>query len=147
MPVASMAVRVKSRLDMVVRRRIRQVHPLDMNNPAVRLKFQKFACDVETTAFAVCPFVTEFAAWFRLIDANGHSPAFRTEQPFLDDCRIGVGAVHGLGRRGEAPRHYYVRIAFSSQRQPAHRDSPFLGCFLVCFVGCWVAARTLSSRS
>jgi hypothetical protein len=33
------AVRLKPRFNVVVGRRIRQVHPLDMNDPAVRLKF------------------------------------------------------------------------------------------------------------
>ena len=39
----------------------------------------------------------------RLVDANRHGPALRTEHPLLDQFRVGVGAIHRLGRRSKAP--------------------------------------------
>jgi hypothetical protein len=60
------------------------VHPLDMNNPVVGLKFRIFTGKMESTAFAIRPLVTDLAAWSRLIDADGHRPTFWTEQPLLD---------------------------------------------------------------
>ena len=60
------------------------MHPLDMNDPAVRLKFEVFARDMESTPFAIRPLITDLAARPRVIDADGHRPTFRTEQPFLD---------------------------------------------------------------
>src|ERR1700722_505040 len=66
------AVLVKSGFNMVVGRRIWQVHSLDMNDPAIRLEFQKLAGDMEFAASAIRPFVTELAARFRVIDAYGH---------------------------------------------------------------------------
>jgi hypothetical protein len=79
------AVRIESGFNMVVRRlTVGQVHPLHMNNPVVRLKLQKFDGQIESTPFTVRPLVTDLAAGPRLIDADGHGPTFRTEQPFLD---------------------------------------------------------------
>src|SRR5580692_2526220 len=80
----SCAVGFKSRFNMVVWRGIRQVHALDMYDPVIRLQLQVFASDVKSTAFAIRPFVTELAAGLRLVDADRHGPAVRTEQPFLD---------------------------------------------------------------
>src|SRR5207253_11455274 len=126
---------------MVVWRRIWQMHPLDVDDPAVRLKFQIFASQVESPAFAIRPLVTDFAARFRLVDADGHRPTFRTEQPFLDYFRIGVGAINGFRRRSEVPGHDHVFIPFSLQRQLAHRFSPLF------IFGCSMPARTSSSWS
>jgi hypothetical protein len=49
------AVRIKPRLNVVVGHRIRQVHPLDMSDAAVRLKFEVFAREVESTPRAIRP--------------------------------------------------------------------------------------------
>jgi hypothetical protein len=69
---------------MVVWRGIRQVHALDMYDPAVRVQFHVFASDVKSTAFAIRPLLAELAAGLRLVDADRHRPTFRTKQPFLD---------------------------------------------------------------
>src|ERR1700722_20871368 len=77
------AVWIKSRFNPVVRGGIRQMHALNVNNPAIWLKFHIFAGDMESTAFGVGPLVTEFSAWSDLIDADGQRPTVRVEEPFL----------------------------------------------------------------
>ncbi len=61
-----------------------KIHPLHVDDPAEGLELENFTGDVEAAAFAVCPLVTELAARLRIVDADGHGPAFRTEQPLLD---------------------------------------------------------------
>ena len=99
------AVRSKSGFNVVVGRRIWQVHALDMNDPAVRLKFEVLAREVESMALAIRPLITDLAARPGVTAADGHRPTFRTEQPLLDQFRIGMSAVNGFGRGGESPGH------------------------------------------
>jgi len=68
--------------------RMWQVHPLDMNDPAVRLKFDVFAREVESPPFASRPLITDLASRPRIIDTDGHRPTFRSKQPFLDELRV-----------------------------------------------------------
>lgn len=60
------------------------MHPLHMNNPAIGLQFQILTGQVEPVAFAIGPLIPNFPAWSRVVDADGHGPAFRTEQLLLD---------------------------------------------------------------
>jgi hypothetical protein len=62
------------------------VHSLDMHDSAVRLKVQIFAGEVELAGFASGPFVADFAARPRLIDADRHRFAL------CQVCQQGPGA-------------------------------------------------------
>ena len=46
------------------------MHPFDVNNPAIGLKFQIFAGQMGSTAFAIRPFVTDLAVWSRILFAE-----------------------------------------------------------------------------
>ncbi len=97
------AVGREGRFDVIVRRRIRHMHALDMDEPAERHQFDKFAGHIKSGAFAVRPLVADLAARPRLVDADRHRPAVGTEQPLLDQRRLGVCAVHRFRRSREAP--------------------------------------------
>jgi hypothetical protein len=77
------SIRLEPGFDMVVRRRIGQVHALDMDDLAVGHKFQKFAGKIKAAALSVCPLLTNFAARSRFVDAHGHRPALGAEHPLL----------------------------------------------------------------
>jgi hypothetical protein len=96
-----------------------------MHNSAERFQFEILTSYMESAAFAVRPLVAELSSWLRVIDADRHAPAFRAEQPFLNQLRIGVRAIQRFRRRSKAPRHNHMRIAFRLQRHLAHRISPF----------------------
>jgi hypothetical protein len=78
------AVRIKPRFNIVVRRRVWQVHSLHVNNPGIRLKFQIFTGQTESIAFAILPFATDLAPWSRLIDADKCSDRQDVPQFFCD---------------------------------------------------------------
>src|ERR1035438_2237834 len=59
---SAVAIRIESGFDVVVRRWIGQVHALDVDNLAVGVKFEIFAGDMKSGAFAVGPLVADLAA-------------------------------------------------------------------------------------
>jgi hypothetical protein len=65
------AIRVKSRLNMVIWRRIWQAHPLDMDNLTVRLELQILVGYVESSSVAVRPLVTELTPGFASLMQTG----------------------------------------------------------------------------
>src|SRR6185312_10107319 len=97
------------------------MHSFDVNEPAVRLNFQAFTSEVETSPLAVGPFVTHFPSWARITNADRHGPAIGTEHPFLNQLRVSMRTVYSLGRRGKAPRNNDVFVAFGFQSHFAHR--------------------------
>src|SRR5579871_4436797 len=131
----------KSGFNTILRSRIWQKHAFHVDDFAVRPDFDEFAGDVESAFIRVFPFVAEFAADPRLVDANRHSPVFGTEQPLLDDLRLHMSAVDGFRRSCKMTGDDDVGIAFGLHRQFTHRN--FLS---VSLVDC-MAARTPSSRS
>src|SRR5262249_1366227 len=100
---------------MVIGRRIRQMHTFEMNDFAVRLEFQVFTREMESTAFSIRPLETHLATRFCLADAHRHRPAFRSEHPFLDYLRIGMRAVNRFRMRSEAPGYDHVFVTFGFQ--------------------------------
>src|SRR6185369_12718118 len=65
--------------NVVVRCRFGQVHPLHMDYPAEWYQLQVFAGQVESSAFAVRPFVADLSARPRFADAHRHRPAVWAE--------------------------------------------------------------------
>jgi hypothetical protein len=120
----------------------------DMNDPAIRLKFEVLTREVESMPIAIRPLITDLAARPGVTAADGHRSTFRTEQPFLDWFRSIMGAVHGFGG-WRSPGHNQVGVTFCLQSQLAHRFSPLLSSHLrfIFIFGCSTPARTLSSRS
>jgi hypothetical protein len=96
-------VRLENRLDVVVRRRIGQVHALDMHDSPERLERHVLARQIEIATFAIAPLAAELAAGLGLADAHRHGPARRAQQPFLHDLGLDVRAIDRLGRRLEPP--------------------------------------------
>ena len=84
------AIRVERGLDAVIRGAIREVHSLHMHDTAGRLQFEIFARQVKPLAFGVAPLVADLATGSRLAHANGHRPALRAKQPFLDQYGRGT---------------------------------------------------------
>src|SRR2546430_268268 len=84
--------------------------------------------NVKSTALLVRPFVPKFASRSRIVDADGHRPAFRAQHPLLDKFRLNMGAIDGLRRSIETACTNDMSVALSFQCQFAHRRAfRFLG--------------------
>ncbi len=64
-----------------VRRWVGQIHSLDVDDPAIRVKLHEFASVIEAAFFRMDPLITELAAGLRFIDTDGHGQAFGAEKP------------------------------------------------------------------
>src|SRR5581483_9632576 len=58
----AVALRFKRRFDVVVGCGIRQMHALDMNEPAERLHLEALSREIESLSFVICPFESHFAS-------------------------------------------------------------------------------------
>src|SRR4029450_4199253 len=92
----------------------------DMNEAAEWHQLEKLAGHIKSAAFAVGPLVADLAARPRLVDADRHRPAVRTEHPFLNQRRLRMRAIHRFRRSCEAPGNKDLAVPLGLQRRLAH---------------------------